>query len=169
MSKNILTYRFIILIFASFISCNDNSENSIKESNKIIKWSSISLQSDFQRIVIYYEKDSIFSRTWKVKDSADKFDECRSYKVRYDFKNEKTYIESENKDTLASCIMDMVTNPVFTNQSATCYAGSLEACIKSDNTELCCNYYSIGVWNTISDNTKKIYTILSRKLKISNQ
>ncbi len=148
-------------------SCNDSKKNSSKIDKQEPKWDKITLRSDFQSINIYSDRDSIISNTWELKDSLGEPGEV--WHIQTNKKQERIYLEPTSKDTIHSLVMDMITKPVFTNQSASCYVGNIRICVQSDNTELCCRYSSVGDWTTVSENTRKLYTILSSKTRISTQ
>lgn len=161
-------YSFIILtFFLLFFSCNHIKNKKIENSNKEPNWNIINLKSDLQSIEIYFEYDSLISTSWNLKDSLS--EQGERYLIRADVRQETKYLDPKCKDSLYTLVKDLITHPVYTEQFATCYVGSLNACIQYKNTEICCNYSSVGEWNTISKSTEKIFKILSRKIKISKQ
>ncbi len=166
MSKHLI---IILVSSLTIFSCNDSKKNASKigKQQQQLKWDKITLRTDFQSIEIYADRDTIISNTWGLKDSLVKSDEV--WHIPTNKKQERIYLEPSSKDTIYYLVMDMITKPVFTDQSATCYAGNIKICIQSDNTELCCRYSSVGDWTTISGNTKKLFAILNGKTKISIQ
>jgi hypothetical protein len=161
-------YLFVIFpVILLFVSCNDVKKEDAKIFNKAPNWNVITLKSDLQSIKIHFEYDSLISTSWRLKDSLS--EQGERYRFRTDIKQEVIYLEPKCKDSLYLLVKDLITNPVYTDQSATCYVGSLSACIQSQNTEICCNYSSVGNWTTISVSTKKIYQILSRKIKVNKE
>ena len=79
----------------------------------------------------------------------------------------KLYYTKSEKDSLAKYIYECVTEPKFTNILATEYAGSVSLKYGTGNTKLICEYNSVGDWSVVSDTTKKIYRLISKKVEIS--
>lgn len=166
--EDMTKYIIIVLISSMTIfSCNDSKKNVSKIDKQKLKWDRITFRTDFQSIDIYADRDTIISNTWGLKDSLVKPGEV--WHMPTNKKQERLYLEPASKDTIHSLVMDMITKPVFTDQSVTCYAGNIRICVQTDNTELCCRYSSVGDWTTVSANTRKLYTILSGKTRISTQ
>ena len=161
-------YLFLIFpVLLIFVSCNDVKKEDAEILNKAPNWNVITLKSDLQSIKIHFEYDSLISTSWRLKDSLS--EQGERYRFRTEIKQEVIYLDPKCKDSLYLLVKDLISNPVYTDQSATCYVGSLNACIQSQNTEICCNYSSVGNWTTISESTKKIYQILSRKIKVNKE
>ena len=158
---------FIFPVILIFVSCNDVKKEDKEILNKVPNWNIITLKSDLQSIKIHFEFDSLISTSWRLKDSLS--EQGERYWIRTEIKQEIKYLDPKCKDSLYLLVKNLITNPVYTDQSASCYVGSLNACIQSQNTEICCNYSSVGNWTTISESTKKIYQILSRKIKVSKE
>ncbi len=158
---------FIFPVILVFVSCKDGKKEGVEIVNKAPYWNKISLKSDLQSIKIFFEFDSLISTSWQLKDSLS--EQGERYRIRTEIKQEVIYLDPKCKDSLYLLVKDLISNPVYTDQSATCYVGSLNACIQSQNTEICCNYSSVGNWTTISESTKKIYQILSRKIKVNKE
>src|SRR5690554_3583794 len=152
-------YLLLILQFSFLLfSCNNIKNKKIENSNKEPNWNVISLTSDLQSIKIYFEYDSLISTSWNLKDSLS--EQGERYLIRADVRQETKYLDPKCKDSLYTLVKDLIIHPVFTDQFVTCYVGSLKACIQYKNTEICCNYSSVGEWNTISKSTENIYQIL---------
>ena len=73
----------------------------------------------------------------------------------------------QEKDSVFYYIYDIVTNPVYTEQFATCYVGHISIGFSTGSATQLCKYNSVGNWTTISLSTEKLYNLLRRKTKIS--
>jgi hypothetical protein len=151
-----------IILFITFLSCSDKNMN--KSQNQ---WDKIAMKMDLQLIEIFNETDTIISTTWKLKDSVVAIGEV--WHLRTDIKKEKIYVEKTKRDSIHDIVMNMITNPVFTDIFASCYVGNIIISVKSNNTELNCRYSSVGDWTNISEDTKELYRILQKKIKVSTQ
>lgn len=157
----------LLLIASMHFTCNDTGEVASRKEEHQNQWDKITIKTDFQSIYIFSDSDTMVSTTWQYKDSLVRPGEYRHIPINR--RQERIYIEAANKDTIHSLIIEMITKPQFTDKSVTDYAGNMRACVQSANTELCCGYSSVGNWTSVSANTKKLYTILSRNTKISTQ
>lgn len=158
---------FLFPIILIFISCNDVKKKENEISTKEPNWTVINLKSDQQMIKIYVEYDSLISTSWQVKDSFS--EQGERFQIKTEFEQDVIYLDPKSKDSIFLLVKDLISNPVYTDQSATCNVGSLHASIQFQNTEICCNYFSVGNWTTISETTKKIYQLLSRKIKVNKE
>jgi len=157
----------ILLYLIVFSSCNAGKIEEAMIDQNMPSWDKISIKTDFQSIDIYSDKDTLFRNSWRFKDSIG--EPGSIWHVQVDKKEEEVYLEHEIRDSIYTIVMDMITNPVFTDQFASCYAGNVRICIASDNTELCCQYSSVGQWPDASSGTKELYEILSKKTTINKQ
>ena len=163
MLRNTSIYILFILFF--IFSCQEEVKK--KTAPVEPEWTQINLESDFQSIKIFHKYDSLLVTTWKFKDTIAA--DGKSYRITTDRNPVIIRIDAKSKDSLYQLVNKMVSEPVITEKYASCYAGSFSVCLQYDNTELCCNYSSVGTWTDISESTKSISRILSRFTKINNQ
>lgn len=163
MLRNTSIYILFILFF--IFSCQEEVKK--KTAPVEPEWTQINLESDFQSIKIFHKYDSLLVTTWKFKDTIAA--DGKSYRITTDRNPMIIRIDAKSKDSLYQLVNKMVSEPVITEKYASCYAGSFSVCLQYDNTELCCNYSSVGTWTDISESTKSISRILSRFTKINNQ
>lgn len=163
MLRNTSIYILFILFF--IFSCQEEVKK--KTAPVEPEWTQINLESDFQSIKIFHKYDSLLVTTWKFKDTIAA--DGKSYRITTDRNPVIIRIDAKSKDSLYQLVNKMVSEPVITEKYASCYAGSLSVCLQYNNTELCCNYSSVGTWTDISESTKSISRILSRFTKINNQ
>lgn len=155
----------IILIFlCTFISCSKSSKH-IKEEDTSIYWEALRLESRSQTIIIdRYEE-------YGIRDTCD-FEEVKINESYTEYKpinrgQEYFKISQQEKDSLFLYIYDIVINPVYTDQFATCCVGNISIGFSAGNTTQICKYNSVGNWTTISPSTEKLYRLLKEKTKIS--
>lgn len=79
----------------------------------------------------------------------------------------KIYFSKSEKDSLAKYVYESVTNPKFTDVFATELAGSVIFIYDTGKTKLICENESVGDWSILSESTKKIYELISKKVEIS--
>ena len=79
----------------------------------------------------------------------------------------KIYFSKSEKDSLAKYVCESVTNPKFTDVFATELAGSVIFIYDTGKTKLICENESVGDWSILSESTKKIYELISKKVEIS--
>ena len=163
MAKNTSIYILFILLF--IFSCQEDVNK--KPVALEPEWTQMNLESDFQSIKIFHKYDSLLVTTWKFKDTIAA--DGKSYRITTDRHPVIIRIDAKSKDSLYRFVKKLVDEPVITDKHASCYAGSFSVCLQYDNTELCCNYSSVGTWTDISESTKSISRLLSRFTKINNQ
>jgi hypothetical protein len=157
-SKGII---FLILI----ISCSKKVKNT-NEDTSYQKWENLEVETRCQTIKISKFSDSAEYENIVYKkgvyDIPPKYviDKKQKYKV---------YFSKSEKDSLARYIYESVTNPKFTNILATDYVGNVKLKFDRENMNLICEYKSVGRWNEVSQNTKKIYELIKSKVEISEQ
>ena len=163
MSRITIVYSLFILI--SIFSCQEE----VKKKQVAVEpeWTQMNLESDFQSIEIFQKYDTMIVRTWELKDTIAA--DGKSYRITTNRKSMIIPIDAKSKDSLYQLVNKMVSEPVITEKYASCYAGSLSVCLQYNNTELCCNYSSVGTWTDISESTKSISRILRRFTKIKSQ
>ena len=79
----------------------------------------------------------------------------------------KIYFSKSEKDSLAKYVYESVTNPKFTDVFATELAGSVIFIYNTGKTKLICENESVGDWSILSESTKKIYELISKKVEIT--
>lgn len=154
-----------ILFFCIFMSCN-NSYKALKEDdNQITSWQTLIIESDNQIITIdkyeeYGVRDTCIFEEIRIDDSFVEYKPINRGQQYFD-------ISQQEKDSLFKYICDIVTNPVYTEQFATCYVGNISIGFRVDNTTRICKYNSVGNWTSISPSMNKLYLLLNEKTKIS--
>lgn len=149
----------------SIISCA-KEKNTENEENLNIRWEELEINTRIEKITISRFSDSAdYVRNpnniaFKILREDGKVDIEK-------IEQKKIYFSKSEKDSLAKLIFESVTDPKFTNVLATDYAGSVILKYDTGNTKLICEYNSVGDWSSVSDITKKIYEILSKKVEIS--
>lgn len=155
----IITFALLSIL----ISCN-YSQMSIEKEDKPMYWETLKIESRSQTIIINrYEE-------YGVRDTCD-FEEVKINEFVIEYKpinrgQEYFNISQQEKDSLFKYIYDIVTNPIYTEQFATCYAGNISIGFSIGNTSQICRYNSVGNWTTISPSTKRLYGLLKEKTKI---
>jgi hypothetical protein len=158
----------IITFFLLFLlmSCNNGAQKISAEENKnTIDWKILRIESGNQTIIIdrnedYGVRDTCNFEEIKINESLTEYRPINRGQEYFD-------ISPQDKDSLFNYIYDIVTNPVYTDQFATCYVGNVSIGFSVGNTTLACKYSSIGNWTTISGSTKRLYNLLRMKTKIS--
>ena len=149
MKALIIAFMLILVL----TSCG-NSRKSTEKDELFINWEMIRIESRSQTIIIdRYEE-------YGVRDTCD-FEEVKVDESTIE------YINRQDKDSLFKYVYDIVTNPVYTEQFATCYAGNISIGFSVNNTALMCKYNSVGNWTTISPSTKILYSLLKERTEIS--
>lgn len=155
----------IIIVALLFIltSCED-SRKSIKKEDKLMDWKTLKIESRNQTIIIdRYEECG-------VRDTCD-FEEIKVNEYTTEYKpinrgQEYFNVSQQDKDSLFKYIYDIVINPVYTEQFATCYVGNISIGFSIGNTTQICKYNSVGNWTTISPSTKRLYSLLRARTRI---
>lgn len=153
----------IVALLFIFTSCDD-SRTSIKKEDKLMDWKTLKIESRSQTIIIdRYEE-------YGVRDTCDfeeiKIDEYTTEHKPINRGQEYFNVSQEDKDSLFKYIYDIVTNPVYTEQFATCYVGNISIGFSIENTTQICKYNSVGNWTTISPSTKRLYSLLRERTRI---
>ena len=150
------------LLFLILLSCNDK----IKEVNEPVSWGQLTITTQFQNITIdkYSDSCEVEQIIW------DKgiYKIPSTYKI-IDTLKSKIYLTKIEKDSLSNWIISSIIKPKFTNLNASDYVGNVKFNLKYLNTNLSCEYKSVGNWNKVSDITQKIYNLLSQKTELSQQ
>lgn len=155
----IITFALLSIL----ISCN-YSQMSIEKEDKLMYWETLKIESRSQTIIINrYEE-------YGVRDTCD-FEEVKINEFVIEYKpinrgQEYFNISQQEKDSLFKYIYDIVTNPIYTEQFATCYAGNISIGFSIGNTSQICRYNSVGNWTAISPSTERLYSLLKEKTKI---
>ena len=158
----------IILIFSyaiSTISCNENKSRNV-ESENYRDYETLQIITRNQKITISKFSDSAEYENTKYDSKVNK--NPQQYNVGK-IEKRKIYFSEAEKDSLSKYIFQSITNPKFTDISATDYVGNVELNFEKHNMKLINKYFSVGDWSEVSENTKKIYTLLKSKMEISRQ
>lgn len=140
--------KITILIYSFFlISCQQQKTKRINE-----KWDNINLYIGNQLYIFNSQSDSMIQKKWEIKDSL--IDNQYSVPIKKNILKKKYYLTSSQKDTIANLVYIIITKPVLVDVEVTCSAGNIELYFKSGNTELQCNYFSVGDWREISKELK---------------
>ncbi|MFV0470163.1 MAG: hypothetical protein ACK5MK_14710 [Dysgonomonas sp.] len=153
---------FFILCFI-LTACSDSIKHTQKDEH-LMNWETIRIESRDQTIIIDKRED------YGVRDTCD-FKEAKIDKYRTEYRpinrgQENFNITQQEKDSLFKYVYDIVSNPVYTDQYATCYVGNISISFSIGNTTQICKYNSVGNWTTISRSTERLYHLLSKKTKI---
>lgn len=152
-----------ISLFSLFILISCNKPATLEVSKSPINWNRIIIESGSQSIIIDKFED------YGVRDTcAFKKVEMEGHIIFEPINRGQDYfdISEQEKDSIFACVYDIVINPVYTEQYATCYAGNISIGFSSGNTTLICKYNSVGNWSTISPSTQKLYALLKEKTKV---
>lgn len=158
-----MKFSIIILLCYILISCNDSQIT--KKETKPIYWETLIIKSRSETIIIdkhekYGIRDTCNFEKVKINESAIEFKPINRGQEYFD-------ISQQEKDSLFKYVYDIVTNPIYTEQFATCYVGNISIEFRIGNTTRICSYNSVGNWTTISPSTKRLYHLLKEKTKIS--
>ncbi|MCJ8155383.1 hypothetical protein MKJ01_16580 [Chryseobacterium sp. SSA4.19] len=127
-------------------------------------WEKLQVNTDFQKITIDRHSDSaeVVNIIWnkEIYNIPPKY-------IVADTVTTKIYLSRIEKDSLKNWIRSSILNPQFTDLYATDYVGNVELKYIDRGTTLSCTYNSVGAWDKVSQNTKKIYNLLSSKTKLS--
>lgn len=156
--------KLLILSFFCLISCNFSKKEKKAETNY---WDDIEINTKNQRVIIYKESDTASFEEAIYKNISAK---GISEKYKLDTIKRKTFsLTASQRDSIYKYTYQVITKPVFTDKHATCYAGYVLIKLRERQTTLMCEYKSVGEWSTVTNETKKIYDILSSKINISKQ
>lgn len=152
----------LVLMLGFLLSCTKQPE--MKTSNN--PWEKLQVNTDFQKITINRHSDSaeVVNIIWnkEIYNIPPKY-------IIEDTVTTKIYLSRIEKDSLKNWIRSSILNPQFTDLYATDYVGNVELKYIDRGTTLSCIYNSVGEWDKVSQNTKKIYNLLSSKTKLSRQ
>jgi uncharacterized protein YfkK (UPF0435 family) len=155
----------VVVLILSLLSCTKEKNTKIAD-NSNQRWEELEINTRIEKITISRFSDSADyisnpnNIAFKILREDEKFDIEKIVR-------KKIYFSKSEKDSLAKFIFKSVTKPKFTNTLATEFAGSVILKYDTGNTILICEYNSVGDWSSVSDITKKIYDLLSKKVEIS--
>lgn len=152
----------LVLMLGFLLSCTKQQEMKIRND----PWEKLQVNTDFQKITIDRHSDSaeVVNIIW----NKEIYNIPPKYIVE-DTVTTKIYLSRIEKDSLKNWIRSSIVNPQFTDLYATDYVGNVELKYIDRGTTLSCTYNSVGEWDKVSENTKKIYNLLSSKTKLSRQ
>lgn len=152
----------LVLMLGFLLSCTKQPEKKIRND----PWEKLQVNTDFQKITIDRHSDSaeVVNIIW----NKEIYNIPPKYIVE-DTVTTKIYLSRIEKDSLKNWIRSSILNPQFTDLYATDYVGNVELKYIDRGTTLSCTYNSVGEWDKVSENTKKIYNLLSSKTKLSRQ
>jgi hypothetical protein len=154
---SIITLAFLIV----FSSCQ---KKNIAKPKKTLSYEWIEISAGNQTITVYHDYDtaSVANRVYKL---VSKQAFMGSYKLE---KIERTHfkITSKEKDSLCSYVSKAITQPSFPKTSSTDFVGNVSLKIKDVGITLSCDYNAVSDWKTVTPETKKIYQLLSQKVKL---
>ena len=153
---------YLVLMLGFLLSCTKEPEMKIRND----PWEKLQVNTDFQKITIDRHSDSaeVVNIIW----NKEIYNIPPKYIVE-DTVTTKIYLSRIEKDSLKNWIRSSILNPQFTDLYATDYVGNVELKYIDRGTTLSCTYNSVGEWDKVSENTKKIYNLLSSKTKLSRQ
>jgi hypothetical protein len=152
----------LVLMLGFLLSCTKQPEKKIEND----PWEKLQVNTDFQKITIDRHSDSaeVVNIIW----NKEIYNIPPKYIVE-DTVTTKIYLSRIEKDSLKNWIRSSILDPQFTDLYATDYVGNVELKYIDRGTTLSCTYNSVGEWDKVSQNTKKIYNLLSSKTKLSRQ
>ncbi|GGG65895.1 hypothetical protein [Epilithonimonas arachidiradicis] len=154
----------ILLLAFTILSCDKKQDP--KAIDFINQWEKLEIKTHTEKIII-----SKFSDSAKYEQNLNNIvfqilpEDGKLVEEKIVRKN--IYFTKGERDSLAKYIYESVTKPKFTSIIATEYSGSVSLNYDTGSLRLICEYNSTGNWSAVSDETKKIYTILSKKVEIS--
>lgn len=150
-----------LFILSLMLSCTKQPEKRVEDT-----WEKLQVNTLFQEITIEKNSDSleVQSIVW----DKQIFDNPPKYIIE-DTIITKVFISKLEKDSLKKWIKSSIVEPKFTNLSASDQIGNVELKYIDRNTTLSCQYNSVGEWDKVSENTAKIYELLSSKTELSQQ
>lgn len=162
--KIIQLYGLLICICLLY-SC-DTKQKSTEENAISNNWESFIVETKFQKIEIKNYSDSIYYTNRIYKDGLDNIPP----KYELDKIESGTILLTEQqKDSLIFHIKNTITNPTFTNAFVTDYVGNVSFSLNKNNMKLICQYNAVGDWTTVSNDTKRIYELINKHIKVSIQ
>jgi hypothetical protein len=144
------------------LSCAKQPEKKIESDT----WEKLQVITLFQKITIENNSDS--SEVDNIVWNKQIYNIRPKYIIEDTIKT-KIYLNKLEKDSLKTWIKSSILKPEFTDLNASDYIGNVELKYIDRNTTLSCKYYSVGEWNKVSENTKKIYNLLNSKTELSKQ
>lgn len=153
----------VIPISFAILSCKQN-EKTIETLHN--NWEKIEINTRTEKLLISKFSDSA-EYEQNPNDIAFKILPEDGKIAKEEIVKKKVYFTKSEKDSLAKYIYESVTKPKFTNALATDYAGCVTLRYDTGNMKLTCEYDSVGDWSLVSEQTKKIYDMISNKIKIS--
>ena len=153
----------VIPISFAILSCKQN-EKTIETLHN--NWEKIEINTRTEKLLISKFSDSA-EYEQNPNDIAFKILPEDGKIAKEEIVKKKVYFTKSEKDSLAKYIYESVTKPKFTNALATDYAGRVTLRYDTGNMKLTCEYDSVGDWSLVSEQTKKIYDMISNKIKIS--
>ena len=161
-----LNFRILTFLFSFLIlSCNEK-KNEKTIDNQSINWEEIEINTRTEKINISKFSDSA-EYIQDLNNIAFKILNEDGTVTKEEIIRKKIVFTKSEKDSLVKYIYNSVTNPKFSNVLATDYAGTVQLTLSTGTTKLVCEYHSVGDWSIVSDNTRKIYELLSKKVRIS--
>jgi hypothetical protein len=152
----------LVFMLGFLLSCTKQPEMKIRND----PWEKLQVNTDFQKITIDRHSDS--AEVVNIMWNKEIYNIPPKYIVE-DTVTTKIYLSRTEKDSLKNWIRSSILNPQFTDLYATDYVGNVELKYIDRGTTLSCTYNSVGEWDKVSQNTKKIYNLLSSKTKLSRQ
>jgi hypothetical protein len=161
LNLKILTLFFLLTILSCKEKQNVKSEDDLNNN-----WEELEISTRTEKIIISKFSDSakyeqnLNNIAFKILPEDGKIEEEEIVK-------KNIYFTKSEKDSLAKYIYESITEPKFTDILATEYAGSVSLKYNTGGAKLICEYNSVGDWSVVSDTTKKIYKLISKKAEIS--
>jgi len=167
LKPDFLKMKIVIIVLFSFfvlLSCK-NADKYIQKDESPVSWETLRIESKGQTITI--DKYEVYG----VRDTCD-FEEIKINESLIEYRprnrgQEYFKISQEEKDSLFKYVYDIVTNPIDTEQFATCHVGNISIGFSIGRRTSTCIYNSVGNWTTISPSMNKLYSLLKERTKIS--
>lgn len=156
-----LTLFFLLTILSCKEKRNVKSEDDLNNN-----WEELEISTRTEKIIISKFSDSakyeqnLNNIAFKILPEDGKI-------IEEEIVKKNIYFTKSEKDSLAKYIYKSITEPKFKDILATEYAGSVSLKYNTGGTKLICEYNSVDDWSVVSDTTKKIYKLISKKSEIS--
>jgi hypothetical protein len=154
----------LILTFFS-IGCKNFTRNDNNLDFNYWNWVVISPEN--HNINIFYDSDTASIVTWDLKDTVNKQQE--QVQIKTNFNRKKFVLSKKERETIFLCTYKLTKDTVKPKDFCSDYCGHATFRIKSRQISLSSSFSSICNWSKISDETKQIYMILSRKIKVNTE
>jgi len=155
----------LILYLLHNYSCNESEDYTKNHSRNLNNYvyNKIIIETDFNEIEIS-NNGSCYIKYFEfhAKDGGGFIGDFRLI-------GDTTIVLSlKERDSIYSYVRSFFHQLKGYKRKTSCYVGNLKITLIIENSEYCCYFSSIGEWDKLDDNTRKIYNLLSSRVKIYN-